>query len=80
MGDLGTYGCARSSARSHMSPLACTTRSTLEVSAAALCSNPVNDIRSAQELLGHRDLRTPMIYTLVLSRVGLGVGSPADAL
>jgi site-specific recombinase XerD len=36
------------------------------------------DIRAIQDLLGHADLRTTMIYTHVASKNPLGVLSPLD--
>jgi site-specific recombinase XerD len=51
---------------------------TLRYSVATHLPDAHNDIRTIQELLGHKDVKTTMIYTRVLNRSGLAVRSPLD--
>ncbi len=43
-------------------------------------AEPCYDIRTLQELQGHRDVKTTQIYTQVLNRGGRGVRSPLAAV
>lgn len=45
-----------------------------------ICYQMAMTIRTVQELIGHQDVKTTMIYTHVLNRGGYGVQSPLDKI
>jgi site-specific recombinase XerD len=80
VGDLGEVIRARKPMRL---PVGLTKRATCHTFRHAFATQLLQsgyDIRTVQELLGHKDVKTTMIYTHVLNRGGKGVKSPVDDL
>lgn len=52
----------------------------LVIASRRICLRLAMNIRTVQELLGHKDVRTTMIYAHVLNQGGKGVRSPLDTI